>query len=286
MYHNSSDEVARPSVPDQTRVTTMLKMIAEGHSNDEIAEATQISRRNLKIIRRLLEATVNDSQLVAEELIELCNAADDTPQALLFELDHVSEEKIDHVLGISDEIRATDDEACADTGPRVEAQHLLKIIEESLSPDQMHALANTLMRLADALDSQWRPDNLRSRFFWGSKAAAIERNALRLAAVGLRYQENARRREKFLPPKLLGEPAWNMLVELFVQFAGSAKVSTKSLCLVSGCPDTTCLRIIDKLVAAGLITREPSSTDKRVTFVELTKPGVIAVGSALEALQF
>ncbi|AOL93928.1 DNA repair protein RadC [Porphyrobacter sp. LM 6] len=72
-----------------------------------------------------------------------------------------------------------------------------------------------------------------------------------------------------------------MLIELFVQFAGGAKVSTKSLCIISGIPDTTALRLIDKLDEAGLIKRTSSQADKRVTLVELTREGVVAVGNAL-----
>ena len=75
-----------------------------------------------------------------------------------------------------------------------------------------------------------------------------------------------------------------MLLELFIQFAGGAKVSTKSLSLISGSPDTTAHRLIDRLEDAGLIKRSTSTSDKRVTLVELTRKGVLAVGSALKAL--
>lgn len=72
-----------------------------------------------------------------------------------------------------------------------------------------------------------------------------------------------------------------MLLELFIQFAGGATVSTKSLCLASGLADTSALRMIDRLEAAGLLERSQSPVDKRITLVGLSKQGVTAVGMIL-----
>jgi DNA-binding MarR family transcriptional regulator len=72
-----------------------------------------------------------------------------------------------------------------------------------------------------------------------------------------------------------------MLLELFIQFSGGARVSTKSLVIASGTSDTTGLRLIDRLEEAGLVERSPSQMDKRVTLVSLTRQGVIAVGKVL-----
>ncbi len=83
---------------------------------------------------------------------------------------------------------------------------------------------------------------------------------------------------------LVGISAWNMLLELFKQFAGKAKVSTKSLQIVANCPETTALRIIAKLEERGLVIRSHSDGDRRVTFVELTRDGVTRVGTVLERL--
>ncbi len=92
-------------------------------------------------------------------------------------------------------------------------------------------------------------------------------------------------REEAIGIDIIGVPAWNMLLELFKQFAGGAKVSTKSLQLISRCPETTALRIIARLEHRGLVTRSQSPTDKRVTFVTLTRDGVVKVGTVLERLR-
>lgn len=79
-------------------------------------------------------------------------------------------------------------------------------------------------------------------------------------------------------------PAWNMLLELFKQRAGLAKVSTKSLQIIAGCPEATALRIIGRLEKRGLVARSHSEGDRRVTFVELTREGLNKVEAVLERL--
>jgi DNA-binding MarR family transcriptional regulator len=73
-----------------------------------------------------------------------------------------------------------------------------------------------------------------------------------------------------------------MLLELFIQFAGGARVSVKSLVIASGAPETTAGRMLNRLESHGLVERKPSATDRRVMPVSLTSQGVIRVGSALK----
>lgn len=79
-------------------------------------------------------------------------------------------------------------------------------------------------------------------------------------------------------------PIWNMLLELFKQASGDAKVSTKSLQIISGVPETTALRLIGQLEERGIISRSHSSADRRVTFITLTQAGLVKVGTILERL--
>lgn len=146
----------------------------------------------------------------------------------------------------------------------------------------MRELAAMLMRLADSLDQEWDGSNVRAQFRVPGALSRIERNAVNLA---LKAQVLARQRGKrsdYVPPSLLGEPAWDMLLELFMQFAGGAKVSTTSLCLAARVPASTALRHIGQMEEHGLVRRSPSAFDRRVTFVELTDRGVLAIGGYLE----
>jgi DNA-binding MarR family transcriptional regulator len=158
---------------------------------------------------------------------------------------------------------------------------LLGHIAEDFSPTQMRQLGESLIKLADSLDQMWHPHEVRSSYHWITTAGRIERQALGLAQVAMRMRKTAKDRAQHLSPEFLGEPYWEMLLELFTQFAGGAKVSTKSLCIASGVPDTTALRMIDNLEDACLVDRSISPLDRRVTLVGLTKQGVVAVGSIL-----
>jgi len=161
-------------------------------------------------------------------------------------------------------------------------QSILDGLASSWKPGDIRDLAATLLRLADSLDQRWDDVSTRSIFRWPNALARVERNALNLAMKARVIYLQRRKREEFLPAQLLGEPTWDILLELFMQFAGGAKVSTTSLCIASAAPASTALRHIAQLEEAGLIRREASAFDKRVTFVTLTDQGVLAVGLYLE----
>lgn len=151
-----------------------------------------------------------------------------------------------------------------------------------MAPASLRDLATTLLRLADSIDQDWNPDTVRSNYPIFSKAARIERIALSLSFSATKEEYRAKLREEAIGVDLVGVPAWNMLLELFKQGSGGAKVSTKSLQIISRCPETTALRIIDRLEDRGLVARSQSETDRRVTFVTLTRDGLTKVGSVLE----
>lgn len=158
---------------------------------------------------------------------------------------------------------------------------LLNRVEILFEPAEMRRFASSVLRLADAIDQEWSPEKVKSRFSRFTKAGRIERNALELAKVAQREAHRAKLRERHINSDLFGEPAWNILLELFQQFAGGSRVSTKSLQLISGCPETTALRVIDRLESSGLVERGECETDKRVTLIGLTQKGVEKVGLAL-----
>lgn len=163
---------------------------------------------------------------------------------------------------------------------------LLGSLASEWTPRDIRGLAASLLRVADSLEQDWappdRPLRPRSIFRWRDKLPRIERNALNLAARAQVEYERRRRRKEHLPAALLGEPAWDMLLDLFMQYAGGARVSTSSLCIASDSASSTALRHIAQLEEAGLVKRSPSTHDRRITFVELTDEGVLAVGSWLE----
>lgn len=146
----------------------------------------------------------------------------------------------------------------------------------------MRELAARILRYADSIDQDWSPEAVKSSYGMFSRAARIERDAIGLAQQAILEEMRSMAREDAIGTEFVGIPAWNMLLELFRQFAGGARVSTKSLQIISRCPETTALRIIDRLEKQGLVERSVSHDDKRFTFVTLTRDGLIKVGSVLK----
>lgn len=77
------------------------------------------------------------------------------------------------------------------------------------------------------------------------------------------------RRQLVGAPELFGEPAWDMLVDLFIHEAEERAVSTSSVCIASGLPMTSALRLLQNLCDVGLVTREADRDDGRRNFIRL-----------------
>lgn len=84
------------------------------------------------------------------------------------------------------------------------------------------------------------------------------------------------RREKFLGQMaLFGEPAWDMMLDLYIAFLKSKRVSVTSACLAASVPLSTGLRWIALLEKCGLTVRINDATDGRRTYVELAESGLV-----------
>lgn len=86
------------------------------------------------------------------------------------------------------------------------------------------------------------------------------------------YKER-QRRDRFFPSDLFGEPAWDILLDLFVASRANQPRSIKEVCISSRVPDATALRYIGQLAAHGLVERRPDKTDQRRKFLRLTPAG-------------
>ena len=69
--------------------------------------------------------------------------------------------------------------------------------------------------------------------------------------------------------RYLGEPAWDMLIDLFIQHCEEKKISTGDLCVSSPLPLSTALRLVQRMCDDGLIHKTADDTDGRRQFVEL-----------------
>jgi len=92
----------------------------------------------------------------------------------------------------------------------------------------------------------------------------------RLAAIAQAEYIGRRRRNTLFRKSLFAEPAWDMLLDLYVQRHHGRQVSVHNLCVAAAVPQTTALRWIGKLEASLLIERSPCPYDNRVVHIALS----------------
>lgn len=108
-----------------------------------------------------------------------------------------------------------------------------------------------------------------------------------LVQVARSFYKIRRRRSRVLPADLFAEPAWDMLLDLFIQRSNGQRVSVTSLCFASGVPPTTALRWISGLIESDLVVRVESEQDRRKAFIVLTDRGYRQMRSILiEAIRY
>ena len=89
-----------------------------------------------------------------------------------------------------------------------------------------------------------------------------------------RFSLEARRgRVEHFSPAMFGEPAWDLLLALYVTQADTPAPAVSSLAQTAGIAITTAFRWIDYLEEKRLIERERSSEDGRALTVALSKDG-------------
>ena len=110
-----------------------------------------------------------------------------------------------------------------------------------------------------------------------------QREILREDAVRIRFSRDLRR-ESF-DANLFGEPAWDILLTLYVSEHTQRRLSTRAIAKLANCPLTTALRWLDYLEEQGLICRLSNPVDQRVVHIALSKKGVAAMDNYLVQLR-
>ena len=108
----------------------------------------------------------------------------------------------------------------------------------------------------------------------GGLAAAAERSPRKTARD--RAEEAlqiSRQRVAIVGAELFGDPAWNILLDLFVREADGKETTVTSACVGADAPSTTALRHLAHLVERQLVLRTTCSVDHRKVYVRLTDDG-------------
>lgn len=98
-------------------------------------------------------------------------------------------------------------------------------------------------------------------------AASTEDLALENARASIRRR--LLRRQLIGAEELFGEPAWEMLIDLFIHGCERKLLSITSLCVTASMPMSSCLRLTQKLCDAGILLRVPDRMDGRRSFIRL-----------------
>lgn len=88
----------------------------------------------------------------------------------------------------------------------------------------------------------------------------------------------------FLPRDLLVDPAWDMMLDLFIAAGTNEHLYVKDVILMSGESAGSAMRRIDRLQEAGMLVRHPAPDDHRRVRIDLTLDGRAAMAAMLEHL--
>lgn len=76
-------------------------------------------------------------------------------------------------------------------------------------------------------------------------------------------------RARAIGGKILGDPAWNILLDLLLASLEGRRVAVSSACIVAGVATTTALRLVNRMVDDGVLIRLPDDNDGRRHFLAI-----------------
>lgn len=100
----------------------------------------------------------------------------------------------------------------------------------------------------------------------------------------LEYNFRRKRDKIFFGFKIFSDPAWDILLDLFIAEHKGIRLPTSSVALGSGVPATTTLRWLYLLEEKGLIYREDDLLDGRRSFVRLTELSISLLQESLSEI--
>lgn len=166
----------------------------------------------------------------------------------------------------------TDDALSNSSAERADSQQDLKPFA-----DQLMAIAK---QLREGEFHSMPPVAVSSRAATTSSADQKDPARYRREYAEIARQTYAVRRQRsaiFGNSELFGEPAWDILLDLYVANVDGKPVSVSSACIGSAAPPTTGLRWLGVLAENDLILREQDPDDQRRVLVRLTDRGVEAM---------
>lgn len=154
-----------------------------------------------------------------------------------------------------------------------------------LSPEEVAHLLSSVSALSARMGSSFS-DALRHLIALSesadSKVEVRPRDRREFARRILRVRQQ---RNAILGADSFRDPAWDMLLDLYVQDADHKGTMISALCIASGVPQTTALRYIYRLEQLGLVQTTDHPTDQRRTMVSLSDDARPRVERLLDMMQ-
>lgn len=139
-------------------------------------------------------------------------------------------------------------------------------------------IANELLAMARELEMTSHDDGPASATNGSIAApAASQDHPVWVELARQTYEDRRRRNKIFQSDELFGEPAWDILLDLFIAAKERRRVSVTSACIGSAVPSTTALRWISILERQGFLSREADPGDARRVYVRLSPSGYEAM---------
>lgn len=145
----------------------------------------------------------------------------------------------------------------------------------------LRTMASSLLAMAEAIDSDTRERQATGNANADSGFAMIASRQVLLDRAAQDYAHR-RARRRYFPADLFGEPAWDLLLDLFQARLEGKMIGVTSACIAADVPLSTALRWIGVLESEGLVDRRPNAKDSRSTWVSLTDRAVAAMADYFE----
>jgi DNA-binding MarR family transcriptional regulator len=141
-------------------------------------------------------------------------------------------------------------------------------VNHKFSPDDLARLLGLVMAVSNRNDCSTGEaiDRIEQSVTGTAREAAQQRP---VAAYAAQLRRLRARRNKVVGIDCMRDPAWDMLLDLVAARGEGREVSVKALCQGSGVPSTTALRHVERLAAAGILTRAPHDEDSRRIVVRI-----------------
>jgi hypothetical protein len=139
---------------------------------------------------------------------------------------------------------------------------------------RLRELAQKLLSIASELELHNEPQEAGAPELSSLLVTSAQEHASSLDIALRQYNARRLREAVFEDRALFGEPAWNVLLDLFIAERQGKRMSVKSACIGAAAPLTTAFRWLRILEAKGYVQREHDGTDARRSYISLTPMGL------------